>query len=354
MSTATARRIPDAWQLQGPLGPALRRGAWCALPVAFLLLLDLTYTSAVAGALSTGALLTGFVAFEAPARVRLVWQLCTAPLIGAAGALGVLTGGPIGLATVTMTVVAIAGGYTVAVSQRLYIAALNVVLGLLIAQGVHLSTSEAPEVLVLGCLGGWCQALFALIAWLAGDDDPEPLDIRGGAAGARAALAENLRTDSHAFRHALRWGVALGAGVAVYHLIDFEDHGYWVPLTTLFVLKPELGDTIERVLMRAAGTFAGLVVATGLAPLLMFHPIPDAIALGIAAAFALALLRIEYALFTFSVTVFIVLMADVMGHSAIPAAAERALGTTLGIAIAMAAILIWPSEPRRRREAAPA
>ena len=88
---------PKEWRFRQPAGPALRRGALIAAPVGVLLAFELLTDSKLTGAISTGALLVGFVAFEAPARIRFVWQLLTAPLIGAAAALGVLTdraGGP--------------------------------------------------------------------------------------------------------------------------------------------------------------------------------------------------------------------------------------------------------------------
>ena len=44
-------------------------------------------------------------------------------------------------------------------------------------------------------------------------------------------------------RHALRFGAAMAIGVAIYRLAGFDDHGYWVPLTILFVLKPDPDQT---------------------------------------------------------------------------------------------------------------
>ena len=55
--------------------PALRRGLIVAIPVGVAMLLDLELDAPASGAISTGALLAGFVAFDAPARTRLVWQL---------------------------------------------------------------------------------------------------------------------------------------------------------------------------------------------------------------------------------------------------------------------------------------
>jgi hypothetical protein len=67
--------LGNAWQLRAPVRPALRRGLLAAIPVGLAMLLDLELDASVAGAISTGALLAGFIAFDAPARTRVVWQL---------------------------------------------------------------------------------------------------------------------------------------------------------------------------------------------------------------------------------------------------------------------------------------
>ena len=73
-------------------GPALRRGFLVAIPVGVALFLEFGLDSPTKGAIATGALLAGFVALDAPARVRAAWQATVAPLVGIAAALGVLTG----------------------------------------------------------------------------------------------------------------------------------------------------------------------------------------------------------------------------------------------------------------------
>ncbi len=248
---------PTEWRFRQPAGPALRRGALIAAPVGILLAFELITDSKLTGAISTGALLVGFVAFEAPARIRFVWQLLTAPLLGIAAALGVLTTEPAALAVAAMLLLATLGGFCVAVSMRLAIAAMTVVLALLIAQGQFLPTSDALPALLLVTAGALVQSLVALTAWALWDRDPEAFDLRRGAGGARRVLAANLTLRSPSMRHALRWGSALAIGVAIYRVLDLHDHGFWIPLTTLFVLKPDPDQTIERVLMRAAGTGRG-------------------------------------------------------------------------------------------------
>jgi Fusaric acid resistance protein-like len=326
--------VPEAWGLRGELGPAFRRGLLVAAPVGLILLTQLEFDDARVGALGTAALICGFLAFEAPARVRVRWQLACAPIVGACGALGVLSSQTAVGAIVAMAVVAGVCGYLVAVSLRLAIGGLTFTLALLIAQGLFLEAGDWDLALAYGTAGGLVQALTAAVAWGLWDREREPFRFGPAAREAVAALRANLTVRSKSLRHGLRFGAALAIGVAVYRLTGFDDHGYWVPLTILFVLKPDPDQTAERIAMRAAGTVIGLLLATGLAELLFGEVIPVTIVLTVAAAFAYSLLAIEYALFTTAITVYVVLLTDTLGAGAFEAAGERALGTVLGILVA--------------------
>lgn len=297
------------------------------------MLIDLQLDSPVAGAISTGALLAGFVAFESPARTRFQWQLLVAPVLGGFAALGALTSSPGALAAAAMTISACLVGMTVAVSRQLSLAGLVCVLALLLAQGFGLEPHDAPLALLLGGAGVLLQALLSLIVGLFETASERVHPVAGIPAAVRAVRA-NLRLGSSSLRHALRWGIALGIGVAVYHVIDLGQHGYWVPLTILFVLRPSPGDTYERLAMRAAGTFAGLALATGLVVVTDHHAVPNAVMLTIAAACSFALLAIQYALFTTAITVYIVVLAHALGQSAFQAVDERGIATVIGLVIA--------------------
>ncbi len=312
-----------------------------AIPVGVAMFGDLEFDAPASGAISTGAMLAGFIAFDAPPRTRLVWQLLSAPAIGAAAALGALTGDSAALAALTMAGFASAAGMSVAVSPRLAVAGMICVLALLLGQGLSLSPGQAPEALLLGGAGVVLQALTSAAAWWLGDRAREPIDLEAGVQRARRAVRANLDRHSPSLRHALRWGTALGLSVALYHVIDFGQHGYWVPLTVLFVLRPEPDETVQRIAMRAAGTLGGLIVATPVAELIGHHAAVEAVAIGIAAAFAFALLAIEYALFTAAITAFIILSAHALGQGAGQAAGQRALATLIGIAIAASAVALW-------------
>ncbi len=99
------------------------------------------------------------MAFDAPPRERVIWQLLTAPVLGGFAAIGALTAEPTWLAVVTMIVLGSLGGIAVAVSQQLAIAGMSCVLALLLAQGLALTSTEAGYALVLGAGGVALQVL---------------------------------------------------------------------------------------------------------------------------------------------------------------------------------------------------
>lgn len=122
-----------------------------------------------------------------------------------------------------------------------------------------------------------------------------------------------------------------------------HEHGFWIPLTILFVLRPEKEETFRRLILRAVGTAVGLVLATALAEWLGGSGVAVAVALTIATGFAYGLLTVQYALFTAAITTYAVLLADSIGETALHAAGQRAIATAIGIVIAGASFLLWPN-----------
>jgi uncharacterized membrane protein YccC len=122
-----------------------------------------------------------------------------------------------------------------------------------------------------------------------------------------------------------------------------HEHGFWVPLTILFVLRPEEEETFHRLILRAIGTAVGLAIATALSFWLNDDGAALAVALAVATALAYGLLTVQYALFTAAITTYAVLLADTLGEPALRAAGQRAGATALGILIAGGAFLLWPN-----------
>jgi uncharacterized membrane protein YccC len=100
--------------------------------------------------------------------------------------------------------------------------------------------------------------------------------------------------------------------------------------------------------LRIAGTFAGLLLATGL-----FHFLHTGIASDIAllAVFAFLLRWIgpaNYGIFVIALSAFIVLLAAVSGVDPNPVIAARALNTVLGGGLALVAYWLWPTWEQTR------
>lgn len=339
----------ERWRLRGAPGPALRRGFVVATPVGIAVAAQLELDDRVIGEIGVAMLFAGFIAFDAPPLVRAGWIAATAPLIGLAACLGALSASSTVAAVAAMATCAAAAGLGFAVSMRFAIAGLTCVLSLLVAQGLYPSPSDAGEALLFGTLGASAQAMAALGA-AAFDSARSRFDPRRAALAARASLADNLSLRSPSGRHAIRFSVALAVGVAIYRIAELGEHGYWVPLTILFVLRPGQDDTLERVAMRAAGTVIGLVLATALAELLGADPLLVAIVLTAAAACSYAFLALEYAIFTTAITTYVVLLTDALGSPAYEAAGERALATAIGIAVAAAAFAVLGEADRGQVE----
>jgi hypothetical protein len=336
-------------------GPAIRRGFLVAVPIGLSLAIELGFDAPTKGAIATGALLAGFPGLDAPAGPRASWQAASAPLVGLAAALGILSSQAAVPAVVAMGLLGLLAGYCFAVSLRLAIFGLTVTLALLIAQGLYLSTGDVGPALLYATAGGLLQAVWSLTVWVLADRAATDQPSGWSAAETARALRSNLTLSSPSARHAIRFGVSLAAGVAAYRLLDMREHGFWIPLTILFVMRPERDETYKRLLLRGVGTVLGLVFATAVAETLGGSDLVVGAVLTVSAAFAFGLLTVQYALFTAAITTYVVLLTDTLGEPALRAAGQRALGTALGIAIAFLAFVLWPSpgEGRRPRIQAP-
>lgn len=343
-AAGTARRLRASPLFAiGPAepGPAIRRGFLLSVPIGLTLVLELGFDTESAGAIATAALINGFPGMDAPARPRAAWQAAGAPLIGIAAALGILSSQAGPTAVIALGLVGALAGYCFCVSLRLAILGLSVTLGLLIAQGLFLPAADAWPALAYATLGGLTQVAWSLIVWVSRDRAADEPEKAWSTPAAIAALRSNLTLRSQSARHAIRFGAALAAGVAAYWLLGMDDHGYWIPLTILFVMRPERGETDHRLILRAAGTVLGLVLATALAEAFGGDDLVIGLVLTVAAAFSFGLLTVQYALFTAAITTYVVVISTTLGEPAFRAVDERAIGTVLGILIAFLAWRLW-------------
>lgn len=155
-----------------------------------------------------------------------------------------------------------------------------------------------------------------------------PLDVLRTAAGPGGR--------EYGVRVALCFGASVAVAQALHH-----PHWYWLPATAVFLVKPDLGPLVSRVLCRALGTVLGAVLFAGLAALL---PRPAGLVITVAVCGALIPVATRhFAAQTAVVTVLVLALVMVGGE---PQASWGRIGETLlacGIVL-LVGHLPWPAQ----------
>lgn len=135
-----------------------------------------------------------------------------------------------------------------------------------------------------------------------------------------------------------RVGLSFGVSAAVAQALQ-PVHWYWLPATAVFLVKPDLGPLVSRVLCRAAGTVAGALLFAGLAACV---PRPAGLAALVAVCGALIPVATRhFAAQTAVVTVLVLSLVMVGGEPG--ASWSRITETLLACAIVLiAGHLPWP------------
>ncbi|MEB3882130.1 FUSC family protein [Lyngbya sp. CCY1209] len=148
-------------------------------------------------------------------------------------------------------------------------------------------------------------------------------------------LRDNFTFNSAYFRHGVRLAVATSAGVAIATL-EAIPHGFWISLTVLLVLQPDFGSTYRRFFHRILGTILGALLTPLLAIAIPQTYILEAIAV-ISVSVAFSLLRFNYGLAVFFITVYAVLLEQLRSAEDVRAATVRVVATLIGSGLAFAA-----------------
>jgi len=148
-------------------------------------------------------------------------------------------------------------------------------------------------------------------------------------------------------REAIRDAAVLSLAMLIGHTIFSADRGYWIALTAALVLRPDLQGTINRGFARIAGTLAGAVLAA--LALLAIHANATFQSVGMIVAAGVCYLTLmpNYALFSTSMTVFVILALSLAGVYT-GTIVDRVYDTLGGGALAMAGYLLLPTWARRR------
>jgi hypothetical protein len=197
-----------------------------------------------------------------------------------------------------------------------------------------------------GCIltGGLAQALCLLLIWHwegLGNLGAEPTSASTEAAALtstqRPELLRLLRIDRFSWltlRFTLRVAITLSFAVELDHLLKLKN-GYWLPMTTLVVLKPDFNHTYSGGIQRVAGTLAGVILASLITKILYPNQL---VLIGLVGAFCWATFSIQKAnavMFSASLTVFVVLLIALTGLPESDVVWHRFTNTFLGCTLAL-------------------
>ncbi|MCL5052742.1 MULTISPECIES: FUSC family protein [Ferrimicrobium] len=148
-------------------------------------------------------------------------------------------------------------------------------------------------------------------------------------------------------RHAIRLAIALVASDIAVHLLGVG-HGYWGPMTVALVLRPQNVSTIERGLLRIAGTVLGVGIATVII-IALTPPVAAMIVLVAIVTWAgFASFRANYFFYSISITAVVVALFVLLGATATTIAVDRLIDTLVGGVIAVIIAFVaptWISDP---------
>lgn len=164
---------------------------------------------------------------------------------------------------------------------------------------------------------------------------------------ALAILRANLRLSSVAFRHAIRCGVCLSIAIVAERALGLS-HGYWIPMTTAIVLKPDFAGTFSFGLLRVIGTLLGLALTTALVHFAFGGDWQRIVLLSVLCFGFREMTTVHYGIGVMLLTGLIVVLLTFEGISPAETMSARAIGTGLGSVLALLAYLLWPTWERGR------
>lgn len=156
------------------------------------------------------------------------------------------------------------------------------------------------------------------------------------------AVRRELRRDSPVLRHAIRLAAVAPLGYLLAARLPLG-HGYWAPITSVMVMRPDFHRTYARAVARLAGTLAGVALATGMVQALGAGTHVCAALAVVSAGLSYTLIRTGYAYsqcFTAAYAVFLLGIGGQEWEQTVP---ERVVLTLLGGALAMLAYVVFPA-----------
>lgn len=231
------------------------------------------------------------------------------------------------------------------------------VITFLVASAFPASLREAVQRGLLLFAGGALQLVLSALLFRIFRDLRDQLFqlaryLREEESALRSALIETaesvrqLRFSESALPYSIRLAVTIGLSTEIYRRLHYPS-GYWIPMTALLVLKPGLTDTISRAIARVVGTMGGAITISFILAHVHLHAIGLAAFTVLFAWLAYGVLNVNYALFSMTITGYIVFLLSLNEIPGPTIASRRLFCTALGGAIALCVRIVVISSRRR-------
>ncbi|MFI1864187.1 FUSC family protein [Streptomyces jumonjinensis] len=187
------------------------------------------------------------------------------------------------------------------------------------------------------------------------DEDPhrDRPPLHRLAPGALRRVRAGLRRRSPVLRHAIRVSAVVCAGYLLGAVLPLG-HGYWAPMTSVMVMRPDFSQTYARSVARFGGTLVGVGVATAVVQTTT-PGVRLSGALAVLCAFGMYLvMRTGYAAANVCNSAYVVFLLGMGGEDVGQTVPERVLLTLIGGLLAMLAYALYPAweTPRLRNRLA--
>ncbi|MFM8862029.1 MAG: FUSC family protein [Acidimicrobiia bacterium] len=148
------------------------------------------------------------------------------------------------------------------------------------------------------------------------------------------------RVDAYVL-HAVRLAVVIMVATVIAEETSLP-HSYWIPMTAAWITRPDFDGTVNRIILRVAGTLIGVVIAGFI--LNRFDPGTEAsVLLASGSAFVvLAFVVSSYGIAVIGITGFVLFLFHIIGYSTDQTIVARVIGTLVAAGLVAVAIRIGP------------
>lgn len=292
---------------------------------------------------AAAALSVGFGAARRVRDSRLLAMLLTTLMMAGSAVTGTLAGNLYCLVILTTAIWGLACGFLNVLDEDIGWIAMQGVIALMVATSFPSHGLEAWGRGACILSGGLVQTGCILLIWrlegvarFGSEDSPTAVSHKTPFPFQQLChrLRESLVFSSAAATYALRVAVTLVIAVELDHLLKLKN-GYWLPMTTVVVLKPDFFRTYTGGIQRSVGTLLGVLAASVIITVSCPENLVLVMLVGSLGFCAYAFQKVNAVVFSMAITSFAVFMIAVTGLPESTVIWHRLVNTCLGCALAV-------------------